>query len=390
MDNEQIIKDATSSADLQAGGGYMSPKQAATFLRMVFNETPLLRAARTINMVSPVHKYPKIGVGSRIMRGIVEGEDVSAYTNKPEFGEFELKTAEYALPWEILLTALEDNIEGKSLAQTIAELFAEQMAEDTEDLMINGDTVYTGATPPTVDLAVAINDTDDPVDVVVDDVTGFPRSCEAGWIKINNEYLSYSAGAVDTATNTFKQCARAQNGTTIAAHVIDDDVVWIRHWLIGKDDGWLKRMYSGESNYIDVAGAVTKDTFFEIYNAMPQKYRKQNGKLRWLISDTLMHAFQLYMTERETAAGDAIIGGKMMDPKGIPPIISHKFPEDTIVLTDPRNLIVGIWRRILSRMTDKAKESIMRNVIFYNTTTRIGNQIEREDAIVYADGITAS
>ena len=386
--NEQILRDAVTTTDL-ASGGIMNQKQAAKFLQMVFDTTALLQIVRTINMPSPKYEIDKIGVGQRIMRGMTENEDMSSYTKKPIFGKIELDAKKYALPWELSVDALEDNIEGKKFADVIASKFAKQTGLDTEDLAVNGDVVYSGAAPDDT-LNGGIDDA--VTTLTVDSSVGFPRTSEAGWLKLGTEYISYTA---KTAT-TFTGCTRGANGTTAAAHLDAAVVDWIRNPLIGNDDGWLKLMYGGSSAYTDLsgiqAGVLKKDHFFDLFRALPQKYRRGGNRaaLRWMMSSTQKSLWEEYLTDRATGAGDAVLSGKDFSPLGIPMLEVPSFPEDSIVLTYPKNLIVGIWRKIKVRKTDVAKESIMKDLIFYNSTLRMDFQIEETEAVSYGDGLVTA
>jgi hypothetical protein len=389
--NQKILKDATTTSDL-AAGGIMNTKQAAKFIRMVFDVTALLQIVRTITLPSPTYEIDKIGVGSRLMRGMAENEDMSAHTRKPVFGKLEMAAKKYALAYEISEDALEDNIEGKTLESVIAQMFATQMGLDMEDLALNGDTVYTGSAPSdTVDMVGNIDATTDPIDIVVDSVTDFPRTGEAGWIKIDSEYFKYEY--IDTLT--FKNCARAQNGSTIATHNDGATVTWERHELIGVDDGWLAKMYAGDANYVDLSaiGAtvseIDKAHFFELYNAIPSKYTRGGGKtkLRWLMSSLQYQKYIEYLTSRATGAGDAALFGAEYKPLGIKAIEVPSIPGDSMILCNPKNLIVGFWRKIKVRSTNTDKESIMKDLRFYNSTVRWDFEIEEEEAIAFGDGL---
>ena len=387
--NTQIIKDALNTSDLTAGG-IMSKKQALKFIRMVFDTTPLLQSVRTISLPSPKFEIDKIGIGRRLMRGYQsENEDFYQYTKKPNFGKIELDTRKYGLPWEISEDALEDNIEGQALENIIASLFAEQMGLDMEDIALNGDTLTPADTA--LNMVSGINAISDPVDIVCDDVSGFPRTCEAGYLKIDNECFAYES--IDIPANTFKNCSRAQNDTVIAVHADDAAISWVKHPLIGVDDGWLKQLYAGGGHYVDLgdisSGYLSKDHFFSLYRALPRKYTRVGAKsrLRWLMSSSQYSLWQEYLTNRQTNAGDAVLGGADFRPLGIEPMEVPPMPDDTIILTDPQNLIVGFWRNIRVRKTDTDRDSIYRDLIFYNSTVRWDFIIEEEEAVAFGDGL---
>lgn len=385
---KKISKGIIDTGDL-AAGGIMTTAQSKKFIKMIQDTTALLQVVRLVMMKAPKQEFDKIGVGQRIMRGMTENEDVSAYTQKPFFGKIELDAKKYALPHEISEDALEDNIEGKALEDVIANLFANQSGLDIEDLGVNGDVVYSGAAPADT-LNGAISDTD--TDIVVNDSTGFPRLGQAGWILIDTEYIYYEY--LDSATHTFKNCLRGQNGSTAASHLTAAAVTWTRHPLVGNDDGWLKLMYDGGSNYEDLSainsGAIAKEHFFALLKNLPVKYRRgpTRSKLRWLMSSVQKVNWDEYLTSRTTAAGDnVIIGTPDYRPLGIPIIEVPSFPSDTVILTDPKNLMLGIWRQIRVRKTNTDKESIMKDVIFYNMTTRFDMQVEELGAVSIGDGL---
>ncbi len=74
-------------------------------------------------------------------------------------------------------------------------------------------------------------------------------------------------------------------------------------------------------------------------------------------------------------------------PLGIDAIIIPSWPEDTIALTWAKNLIIGIWRRLRLKSVDNDFKAVMEDRIFYNMLTRIGFNIERDDAIAFGDGL---
>lgn len=386
MTNEEITKAIIDTAAL-AGGGIMNAKQAAAFIKMVFDQQALLPIVRTVIMPRATMELDKVGVGQRIMRGMTENEDMSAYTVKTNYGKINLAAKKYALPYELSEDMLEDNIEGKKHATTIAQLFATQMGLDMEDTAVNGDTVAPTATTLNGD----VDGTSDPVDIVVDAIATFPRTSEAGWLLCQSEYLSYEY--YDVGTKTFHNCARAQNGSTIATHADGTALTWSSHPLIGNDDGWLKQMYDGAANYIDLSaingGEIAKGHFFQLFRAIPRKYTRgaNKARLRWLMSSMQYSKWLEYLTDRNTGAGDAALLGRDFSPLGIKPVEVPSLPDDTMGLTYPKNLIVGFWRQIKVRMTAVDKESIFADKRFYNSTVRWDFRIEELEAVSYGDGL---
>ena len=268
-------------------------------------------------------------------------------------------------------------------------LMGSQFGLDIEDLGINGDTVYTGSAP-TATMTTSIDGSTDPIDVVCSGgISGFPRTCDAGYIQIESEKLKYDR----IEGNTFKDCARAQDGTTIAAHTQPQTVTWVRHALVGDQDGWLKQCYSQGSNYTDLSaingGDLKKDHFFRIERNMPSQYRRgaARARLRWLMGVQQESIWREQLTNRGTAAGDMVLGGGQMNPLGIPIEPVPALPEDVVVLVDPMNFIQGIWRTVRVKSTDMALESVMQDLRYYNVTMRIAFQVEQAQAVSFGDGL---
>jgi len=385
---KRILKAATTTQDLQSGG-YMNRQQAKKFIRMILDAVVLMQMVRVKVMKGPKEQLDKIGIGKRLLRGMGENEDMSPYTKKPFFGKINLDAEKYALPYEISEDALEDNIEGASLENLIAGLIAEQMGLDIEDIAINGDKVYTDDSPLTTTLNGAIT-SDEGIDIVLTDSTGFPRDCNAGVIKIDSEYIAYES--VNYATNTLINCTRGVYDTAPAPHSSGVQVDWVRDPLMGYDDGWLKKCYNGNAHYIDLSatnsGDITKSHFFQIFRSLPKKYRgAKKSQLRWFMSSYQKSLWDEYLTERMTGAGDSVIAGASIKPLGIEIVEISSWPDDMIMLTYPKNFIWGIWRQIKTRKTTLDKECIMQDKRFYNITTRQDFEIEETDAIAFGDGL---
>ena len=116
---------------------------------------------------------------------------------------------------------------------------------------------------------------------------------------------------------------------------------------------------SGDVNRIDGStingGALAKDHFFAAHYAMPNQYVNAGG-LKWHASPNRITSWIEYLTDRATAAGDAALFLEGRGPLGIPWAPVPAFPDDRIVLSDPKNFVrVVTWdvrRRKVTGDTD--------------------------------------
>ena len=129
-----------------AGGGLLSPQQAREFLRVLIDESVLLKEANNQTSLSPMFEVPRISFGSRILRVGVEGERVvTADRTKPTTGLVTLVTNLFKGEVPVSDELFEDNIERDSLADTIMVMIAEAVGRDVEEYAIKNDTDRTAA-----------------------------------------------------------------------------------------------------------------------------------------------------------------------------------------------------------------------------------------------------
>lgn len=161
MTNQELLKKADLAlSDLSSGGGLMVPEQANSFIRTLIKQPTIINLIRTVEMVAPTRKIPKIKFGSRILRRATSATSLTeGQRAKPDLDQIELNTkeviAEVRLPYDVI----EDNVErgnigaeqdggggaraGGGLVDTIRTLMAEAAARDLEELALRGDTTST-------------------------------------------------------------------------------------------------------------------------------------------------------------------------------------------------------------------------------------------------------
>ena len=119
-------------------GGILAPEQSQRFIDYVWDATVLAKEGRKITMKANTIELDKVNVGERVIRAAAQADD--AYTNAgARFSKIDLTTTKIRLDWEVATEALEDNIEGAGLEDHLVKLMTNALANDIEDLAINGD-----------------------------------------------------------------------------------------------------------------------------------------------------------------------------------------------------------------------------------------------------------
>jgi hypothetical protein len=139
---EEILAKAdevTTSVVGNASGGLLKPEQSNRFIDFVVDQSNLMRNSRVVRMRTPQMEIDKLSIGTRLLAKATEATDTGA--NAPvTFSKVSLSSVKLRLDWELSTESLEDNIEGASLEDHIAQVMARQTANDMDDLLINGNT----------------------------------------------------------------------------------------------------------------------------------------------------------------------------------------------------------------------------------------------------------
>lgn len=137
---EKVISTTSIGADSTRGGGLLSPQQSGRFTDYMWDATTLGSYVRTVPMQADEVELNRMSIGERLVRvateAVDDGLNVAVAFTKVSLGSTKLR-----VDWELSSEALEDGIEGNALEDHIARLLASQIANDLEDLAINGDTI---------------------------------------------------------------------------------------------------------------------------------------------------------------------------------------------------------------------------------------------------------
>lgn len=208
--------------------------------------------------------------------------------------------------------------------------------------------------------------------------------------------LTYEVLEDSIEQDTLKQTVMQLMGEAIARDV---DEVLVRGDTASSDtflaqfDGILK---SSTSNVVN-AGTVplTKTILRDMLKTMPSPFLRDKSALRFLTSVDAEIDYRDSLSNRQTATGDkALDGAAPVGYSGVPLIDIALFPENLggatnetdVILTDPKNINVGIWRNIMIE-TDKNIEA---GKVIIVASMRMDMKYIEETATVKAVGIKVS
>jgi HK97 family phage major capsid protein len=133
--------EVTTSVVNNDSGGLMKPAQSNRFIDFVIDQSVLMQNSRVVRMRTPQMEIDKTSVGTRLLAKATEATDTAANA-AVTFTKVSLSTVKLRLDWALSTESLEDNIEGPSLEDHIAQIMARQTANDMDDLFINGNTSH--------------------------------------------------------------------------------------------------------------------------------------------------------------------------------------------------------------------------------------------------------
>jgi HK97 family phage major capsid protein len=135
------------------GGGLLQPEQAQEFIRMAMLQAVMLKDANVFTSRSPKFEVPRISLANRVLYSRAGLADCARQPNqtKPATGLVTMSTVGYSGEVAVCDDVLEDNIELGGLADTLAEMIAEAVGRDIEEIAIKSDTARLPAEDATLD-----------------------------------------------------------------------------------------------------------------------------------------------------------------------------------------------------------------------------------------------
>ena len=152
------------------------------------------------------------------------------------------------------------------------------------------------------------------------------------------------------------------------------------------NDGWIKQI-KNEGHVYDAQhmNSMSLDLFYKTLHQLPNKYN--NGKLRWLMSPKRAQEWELFLLNKIVNAGGAVPESVYNSPARIPTVECPSLDDGTIILTDPKNLVVVNTYSMKIRKTTEGKEAIMQDKRFYTVHLDYDPIIEETDATAIITGL---
>ncbi len=112
-------------------------------------------------------------------------------------------------------------------------------------------------------------------------------------------------------------------------------------------------------------GSFSDEYFYRLIKAIPNKYFNK-PQFKWICSSMTELNFIEYLKNRQTTAGDnALLGGANFSPLAIGFEVLPQFPDDIIILANPKNFHMVYNYDIRYRMTTEGRELVSKNNRYY-------------------------
>ena len=139
--NQEIVQKADLQLADLAPGGLLVTRQAAKFLKIAIKKNVLTSMVRAPTMQNFDEEQPKLLWTTRVMQPGIPGVALSeAQRSKPTFDKVTLNAKLGKAEVHMDREVLEDQIERGSFKNTIIQFLGEKVAADFEDALIKGDT----------------------------------------------------------------------------------------------------------------------------------------------------------------------------------------------------------------------------------------------------------
>jgi Phage capsid family len=160
-----------------------------------------------------------------------------------------------------------------------------------------------------------------------------------------------------------------------------------------QQDGWLKLI---TSNVVNASSAhVNKAILEQARASVPLKYRQQRmNQYKYFVEEHAGNKWRESISDRMTPGGDAAlvnaelprVGGTAIEMVGNMPVTTGSPDLSTAIFTDPKNLYMGMWRKVSIRAQDWPSLKCVRIFV----TVRVGFAVEQEFAAAKITNVRAT
>lgn len=326
MLNQSLIAKAdVALADLSSNGGLLPAMVARNFIRRLIKTPTLLSQARVIEMPSTTYKAPRIEFASRILRKATQGTALTqAQRSKPTTSEISLTAQEVIASVFIPYDVMEEAVEQANLNLTDAQRQAN-----------NGNV---------------------PTDGIRDTIV---------------ELIAERA-AVDLEELGLK-------GDTAYTNVDPDDQAYLSMF-----NGYLKRAETSGNVVNQASAAISSNMFRDGLKALPEQFHRNKVNMRHFLAVDQVINYRSVLAARATGLGDSMVtGNQPVLAYGVPLEEVHEMPMAKGLLTQPKNLVYGIRRKINMEFDKNIHTRVYEIVL----TARVDVTVEEERAITLYNNI---
>lgn len=202
-----------------------------------------------------------------------------------------------------------------------------------------------------------------------------------GIYRVPYSFIEQNVEGSDFETNIVDMIA-SKCGDDMANMIFNGDTA-SGNALLALGNGYVKTI---TSNIADAgSAAISKEILLEAQRAIPSRFRQDPSKLRFFLNANKVLDWQAAVSARATGLGDsAIVAADTINAYGIRMLRVNQVPTEQGILTDPRNLVLGMAREVDFKMVDKPENSEI--IIVFRT--RIGFAVENELAASKIIGLT--
>lgn len=159
------------------------------------------------------------------------------------------------------------------------------------------------------------------------------------------------------------------------------------------EDGWLTRADTrkGSVDYDHASAGIDKTVFQELQTAMPEKFKAEGDNMVFLTSWAQRDAYKDYLTDRSTAAGDAMLmTGQEPTPYGYDIRCPLGWPDDRVMMTSLDNLGYVVQDDVRTRETRSSERNVRGDVeLIMAMFAKLDYVVLDEEGITTAQNVAA-